>query len=442
MAEGNAPHQDFWQYCVQCLRATQSEDHLSALTALEVGEHEGAVALYAPNEATWLLIKDHLLGKIKQLAQDFYAQDAPKVKVLYQRVAAASVSEPEKKVEVSGVYGNVSEQFRFDSFVEGPNNEYAKAAAMNVAQNPGKAYNPLFICGGVGLGKTHLSHAVGNYLIQERGLRRVCYVHAERFVSDMIVALQRNRMDGFKAVYRSLDALLIDDVQFFAGKHRTQEEFFHTFNALFDMKQQIILTSDRNPQELNGLEERLRSRFSWGLTVAIKPPDFETRVAILHAKALSMGVTLTKQVAFFIAKHVYANVRELEGALNRVVAHARFADKVIDEDFVHEVLNDLVLLHTKRVSIEGIKEAVAKYYGVKQSDLLSKRRSKMIVFPRQVAMFLAKTLTQKSLPDIGNQFGGRDHTTVLHSVRKITALREQSVELKEDIEQLLRLLQL
>jgi chromosomal replication initiator protein len=441
MTEVTTQQKAFWQFCMQYVRRTEESSHVDAMASIVVGEHEGAMALYAPDETVWLLVKEQLFATIKKLAKDFFQDEQPRIKLLYQREAGANEASIKATVPKQALHGNLNEKFTFDLFVQGPSNEYAKAAAMHVAQKPGKAYNPLFICGGVGLGKTHLSHAVGNYLVAERGLARVCYVHAERFVSDMILALQKNRMNAFKAMYRSLDALLIDDVQFFAGKNRTQEEFFHTFNALFDTNQQIILTSDRSPQELDGLEERLRSRFSWGLTVSIKPPDFETRVAILNAKAEGIGVSLSEPVSFFIAKHVHANVRELEGALNRVVAHARFTNNKIDEPFVKEVLNDLLLLHAKRVSVDSIKGTVSKYYGIKNSDMLSKRRNQAIARPRQVAMYLAKTLTQRSLPDIGNQFGGRDHTTVLHAVRKVNELMQQDLEIKDDVAQLVRMLQ-
>ncbi len=328
----------------------------------------------------------------------------------------------------------------FDAFVEGKSNHFAKAAALQVAENPGRAYNPLFIYGGVGLGKTHLMQAVGHIIRQRDPNARVAYVHSERFVSDMVRALQHNTMNEFKNTYRSLSALLIDDIQFFADKGRSQEEFFHTFNSLFETQQQIILTSDRYPKEIAGLEERLKSRFGWGLTVAIEPPELETCVAILMSKAHAASVTLPEEVAFFIAKRIRSNVRELEGALRRVIANARFTGRPITLEFTKDALKDLLTLQARLVTIENIQKTVADYFKVRIADLLSQRRSRSIARPRQVAMALAKELTTHSLPEIGDAFGGRDHTTVLHACKRIKELRETEQRMSEDYSNLLRTL--
>lgn len=337
--------------------------------------------------------------------------------------------------------GKLNPTFTFDTFVEGKSNQLAKAASMQVAENPGGAYNPLFLYGGVGLGKTHLMHAVGNAIKTSKpGGANVVYLHSERFVADMVKALQSNKINEFKRYYRSVDALLIDDIQFFAGKERSQEEFFHTFNALLEGQQQVILTSDRYPKEIDGVEERLKSRLGWGLTVAIEPPELETRVAILMSKAEQIKLELEHDVAFFIAKRIRSNVRELEGALKRVVANAHFTGKAITIDFVREALKDLLALQNKLVTIDNIQKTVAEYYKIKVADLLSRRRSRSVARPRQVAMALAKELTNHSLPEIGDAFGGRDHTTVLHACRIIKEMRESTVDIQEDWANLMRLL--
>ena len=313
-------------------------------------------------------------------------------------------------------------------------------AARQVAMNPGNSYNPLFIYGGTGLGKTHLLHAVGNAISESKQNAKVVYMHSEKFVMDMVKALQNNLIDDFKMFYRGVDALLIDDIQFFANKGGTQEEFFHTFNALLEGNQQIILTSDRYPKEISGVEERLKSRFGWGLTLAIEPPELETRVAILMKKAEDHNIKLAHEVAFFIAKRLRSNVRELEGALNRVIANANFTGRTINIDFVREALRDLLALQDKLVTIDNIQKTVAEYYKIKVSDLLSKRRSRSVARPRQIAMALSKELTNHSLPEIGDAFGGRDHTTVLHACRKVHELKEESNDIKEDFSNLIRTL--
>ena len=335
---------------------------------------------------------------------------------------------------------NINPNYQFDNFVEGKSNQLARAAATQVANNPGGSYNPLFIYGGTGLGKTHLLHAVGNGIVNNRDNAKIVYMHSERFVQDMVKALQNNAIEDFKKFYRSVDALLIDDIQFFANKERSQEEFFHTFNALLEGNQQIILTSDRYPKEIDGVEDRLKSRFGWGLTIAIEPPELETRVAILMRKAAENRIHLPNEVAFFIAKRLRSNVRELEGALNRVIANANFTGRPITIDFVREALRDLLALQEKLVTVDNIQKTVADYYKIKVSDILSKRRSRSVARPRQVAMALAKELTNHSLPELGNAFGGRDHTTVLHACRKIEQLREESHDIKEDYKNLIRTL--
>ncbi len=335
---------------------------------------------------------------------------------------------------------NLVTSYTFGNFVEGKSNQLALAAANQVAENPGGAYNPLFLYGGVGLGKTHLMHAVGNALKANKPDARIVYLHSERFVADMVKALQLNAITDFKRYYRSVDALLIDDIQFFARKDRSQEEFFHTFNALLEGGQQMILTCDRYPKEIEGLEERLKSRFGWGLTVAVEPPDLETRVAILMNKATQARLNLPPDAAFFIAQRIRSNVRELEGALKRVIASANFTRREIDVDLVKESLKDLLALQDKQVSLDNIQRTVAEYYKIKVADLNSRRRNRSVARPRQVAMALAKELTNYSLPEIGDSFGGRDHTTVLHACRKIKELRETSSDIHEDYKNLLRLL--
>ena len=328
---------------------------------------------------------------------------------------------------------SLNRSFTFDSFIEGKSNQLARAAAWQVADNPSHGYNPLFLYGGVGLGKTHLMHAVGNHLVQKKPGARVVYLHSERFVADMVKALQMNAINEFKNYYRSVDALLIDDIQFFAGKERSQEEFFHTFNALLEGNQQIILTSDRFPKEIDGLEERLKSRFGWGLTVYVEPPELETRVAILMKKAEQGRVVLPPDCAFFIAQRFRSNVRELEGALRKILAYSRFNQRDISIALCREALRDLLSIQNRLISVESIQKTVADYYKIKVSDMYSRRRPASIARPRQIAMYLAKELTQKSLPGIGELFGGRDHTTVLHAVRKIAGERQQLTELNQQL---------
>jgi len=411
-------------------------------------EADGVLRLLAPNRFVVEWVEQNLYGRIVTLAT---AESGGATRQVLVEVgsrprpepggsAPAPAPAPARRAPAVVVGGRVNPEFTFESFVEGKSNQLARAAAIQVAENPGKAYNPLFIYGGVGLGKTHLMHAVGNLLRQKLPDARIAYVHSERFVGDMVRALQHNTIAEFKQAYRSLDALLIDDIQFFAGKDRSQEEFFHTFNALLEGQQQVILTCDRYPKEVAGLEERLKSRFGWGLTVAIEPPELETCVAILMAKAQAGGVALPEEVAFFIAKRIRSNVRELEGALRRVIANSRFTGKPITLEFTKDALRDLLALQEKLVTIENIQKTVAEYFKIRVADLLSKRRNRSVARPRQVAMALARELTNHSLPEIGDAFGGRDHTTVLHACDRIRELRESEPRTGEDYLNLLRIL--
>jgi chromosomal replication initiator protein len=407
--------------------------------------------LLAPNRFVVDWVNDNIVERISELLRAGTAEGDVKVVLEIGSRAALPVSSPHNSVgarpqaqvkePVAAVLGSrLNPDFTFTNFVEGKSNQLARAAAVQVGENPGRAYNPLFIYGGVGLGKTHLMHAVGNGIRLRNDRARIAYVHSERFVSDMVKSLQHNTINDFKTAYRSLDALLIDDIQFFAGKDRSQEEFFHTFNALFEGQQQIILTCDRYPKEVDGLEERLKSRFGWGLTVAIEPPELETCVAILMSKAAVSHVDLPEEVAFFIAKRIRSNVRELEGALRRVVATSQFTGRAITMEFAKDALRDLLALQDRLVTIENIQKTVAEYYKLRVADLLSKRRSRSIARPRQVAMALSKELTSHSLPEIGDAFGGRDHTTVLHACRVIKELRESHTRTHEDYSNLLRTL--
>lgn len=381
------------------------------------------------------------LKQSRAAVSDVIEQDEPAARPAPEPQQLAPARQKERQVEVEGSIkhnSSLNTTFTFETFVEGKSNQLALAAARQVAENPGAAYNPLFLYGGVGLGKTHLMHAVGNSLVKQNPDAKVIYLHSERFVADMVKALQLNAINDFKRYYRSVDALLIDDIQFFAGKERSQEEFFHTFNALLEGGQQMILTCDRYPKEIAGLEERLKSRFGWGLTVAVEPPELETRVAILMKKAEQANIELPHDSAFFIAQRIRSNVRELEGALKRVIASAHFMGRRINVDLIRESLKDLLALQDKQVSIDNIQRTVAEYYKIKMSDILSKRRSRSVARPRQIAMALSKELTNHSLPEIGEAYGGRDHTTVLHACRKVKELIETDNEIAEDYKNLHR----
>ena len=414
---------------------------------LQALEGAGALKLLAPNRFVVEWINEKLLPRIGELLRDKVTGDVPIVTVEVGSRGAPAAAPPVpdasrrvRRAEGLVVGARLNGEFTFSTFVEGKSNQMARAAAAQVAENPGKAYNPLFLYGGVGLGKTHLMHAIAHFVREQNEEARVAYVHSERFVSDMVRALQHNSMNEFKTAYRSLDALLIDDIQFFAGKERSQEEFFHTFNALLEGQHQVIMSCDRYPKEVEGLEERLKSRFGWGLTVAIEPPELETCVAILMTKSRQFGTPVPEEVAFFIAKRIRSNVRELEGALRRVIANARFTGRPITLEFTKEALKDLLSLQAKLVTIENIQKTVADYYKVRIAELLSKRRSRSVARPRQVAMALAKELTSHSLPEIGDAFGGRDHTTVLHACKRIKELRDTDVRMSEDYSNLLRTL--
>ena len=442
-----------WNRCLQVLAAELPDrDFNTWVRPLQAIETDDELRLLAPNR----FVVEWIGSNLRQRIEDWLQQQRPtrpwrlSVSVGEKPEAAApSVShdepmtarDPQRRrpgVEIVG--GRLNPDSTFDTFVVGKSNQLAKAAAQQVGENPGKAYNPLFIYGGVGLGKTHLMHAVGHAILARNPQARIAYVHSERFVSDMVRALQHNQMNDFKAAYRSLDALLIDDIQFFAGKERSQEEFFHTFNALLEGQQQVILTCDRYPKEVDGLEERLKSRFGWGLTVAIEPPELETCAAILISKGEAAGVKLGQDVALFIAKRIRSNVRELEGALRRVIANSRFTGQPITLDFTKEALRDLLTLQARLITIENIQKTVADYFNVRVADLLSERRSRSVARPRQIAMALAKELTSHSLPEIGGAFGGRDHTTVLHACRRIRELRDIEQRIAEDYSNLLRTL--
>ena len=383
------------------------------------------------------------LSTVSQTKQVTSQQVGSTIAPRQQAISARPPSPSAPKERVSKVIAHpdsLNNDFRFENFIEGKSNQLALAAARQIAENPGGSYNPLFIYGGVGLGKTHLMHAVGNALKARKPDAKIVYLHSERFVADMVKALQLNAINDFKRFYRSVDALLIDDIQFFAGKERSQEEFFHTFNALLEGDHQMILTCDRFPKEIDGLEERLKSRFGWGLTVAVEPPELETRVAILIEKAQGLHVDLPHDAAFFIAQRISSNVRELEGALKRVIASAHFTGRSIDVPMVRDSLKDLLALQDRLVSIDNIQRTVAEHYKIKMSDMLSKRRTRSVARPRQVAMSMAKKLTNHSLPEIGEAFGGRDHTTVLHACRKVKELQDSSTEMREDLKLLTRLL--
>ncbi len=447
-----------WQQCLAVLETEftpqQFNTWIRPLHA-ESLDDGATLVLLAPNRFVVDWVKKYFYPRIHELSVQLSADAIKSVSIEIGSKVAQSVQEKvktESPVRADNFavstkksadhYKNsyLNKKFVFESFVEGNSNQLARAASMQVAECPGDAYNPLFIYGGVGLGKTHLMHAIGNTILKNNPEAKVLYLHSERFVADMVKALQTNTINEFKRFYRSLNALLIDDIQFFAGKDRSQEEFFHTFNALLEGQQQIILTSDRYPKEIEGVEERLKSRFGWGLTVAVEPPELEMRVAILMSKAELSNIELPYEVAFFIAKRIRSNVRELEGALRRVIANAHFTGKSITIEFVNDALRDLLALQDRLVTLDNIQKTVAEYYKVKVADLLSKRRSRSIARPRQMAMALAKELTNHSLPEIGDHFGGRDHTTVIHACRKVKDLLQEAGEFAEDHKNLIRTL--
>lgn len=441
-----------WKKCLDRLEDELTSQQFNTwLRPLRAVQEAGRLRLYAPNRFVLDWVKDRFLVRIEALAEQEAGRTlsvllevgSPTVLVSEKPAPAIPVADtqPNSSVRRPNPTGSrLNPDFTFDSHVEGKSNQLARAAARQVGENPGSSYNPLFIYGGVGLGKTHLMQAAGHVISENNPGSRVIYAHSERFVADMVKALRHGTINDFKRYYRGVDALLIDDIQFFVGKERSQEEFFHTFNELLEGQRQVIITADKFPKELVGLEERLISRFGSGLTVSLEPPELETRVAILMKKAQHENIELPEDVAFFMAKRVRSNVRELEGALRRVMASSAFTGRPIDMVLAAESLKDLLAFHERLVTIQNIQKTVAEYYKIRVSDLHSKDRSRVVARPRQVAMALAKELTTHSLPEIGDAFGGRDHTTVLHACRKIVELNQSDVRIKEDYSNLLRLL--
>jgi chromosomal replication initiator protein len=401
-----------------------------------VGEAADTLVLAAPNRFVLELVRERFAARIERLATEASGRELGLRLVLARAVEAAARAVPvaprTPEIPSNLERARLNPAFSFDSFVTGKANQLARAAAMQVAENPGVSYNPLFVYGGVGLGKTHLVQAIGNQLADHRPQARIRYIHAEAYVTDVVRAYQQKSFDEFKRYYHSLDLLLIDDIQFFSNKGRTQEEFFYAFNALVEAHKQIVITCDTYPKEIAGMEERLISRFGWGLTVAIEPPELEMRVAIVLKKAEAESVALSEDIAFFIAKHLRSNVRELEGALKKVLAFARFSGRELSLELAKEALQDILSVASRQVSVEGIQKTVAEYFKLKISDMHSKKRSRNVARPRQVAMALAKDLTQMSLPEIGEAFGNRDHTTVLHACRTIASLRKHDTALNRD----------
>ncbi len=424
-----------WNQISKKLEKKLSQDEFNTwIRPLQAEFKENALEISAPNDFVLNYVSNNLKSHIYEVLA------SKDTKIIFKDKNNSTfvdkyVEEPSSRRKNNP---GLVESFVFDTFVEGKSNHLALAASKQVAQNPTGDYNPLFIYGGVGLGKTHLMHAVGNEILNQDPSKRVIYVHSEKFVADMVKALQLNAINEFKNFYRTADALLIDDIQFFAGKEQSQEEFFHTFNALLDRNNQMVLTCDKYPKEIDGLEERLKSRLGWGLPVVIDPPELETRAAVLLAKASSMGCHLPNECAIYIAQRIRSNIRELEGALKRVVANAKFTNQEIDIPLVKDALKDLFVISAKMVSIDNIQKTVAEYYNIKLSDLLSKRRSRSITRPRQLAMSLTKRLTNHSLPEIGEAFNGRDHTTVIHACNKIKELRVENNSLEEDYKNLIR----
>ena len=447
-----------WQHCLHRLGGEIPQQQFNTwIRPLQAEWCDSGLMLSAPNRFIRDFVVERYVPMISAYLMDVVSPAVAQVSVTVAgdvagapSVALSNDRQPSMKPTQEGAAvvrpapaalvasSSLVEGYTFERFVEGKSNQLALAAAQQVAEHPGASYNPLFLYGGVGLGKTHLMHAVGNAMRRQNPDAKIVYLHSERFVADMVKALQLNAINDFKRFYRSVDALLIDDIQFFANKDRSQEEFFHTFNALLEGGQQMILTCDRYPKEIEGVEERLKSRFGWGLTVAVEPPDLETRVAILMKKAEQSHIALAPDAAFFIAQRIRSNVRELEGALKRVIASANFTGRPFDIELIKDSLKDLLALQDKQVSLDNIKRKVAEYYKIKVADLMSKRRNRSVARPRQVAMALAKELTQHSLPEIGDAFGGRDHTTVLHACRKIKELRDLSSDISEDYQNLLR----
>jgi chromosomal replication initiator protein len=441
---------DLWRRCLERLEGDLSAEDLHTwLMPLQARDDPGGLQLFAPNSYTLDTVRERYLASIETVLQQLTGQTWPVRLEVGSNSARPAIAPKPAMVPRARVATaapavahshNLDPHYTFETFVEGKSNQLGKAAAMQVATNPGRAYNPLLLYGGTGLGKTHLMHAAGNLMREHNPDFKVLYLRSEQFVGSMIEALRAKSMDEFKRRFRSVDALLIDDIQFFAGKDTTQEEFFHTFNALFESKQQIILTCDRYPKEVDKLEPRLKSRLGWGLSVAIEPPDFETRAAILLAKAHEKGVLVDENVAMLLAKRIRSNVRDLEGALNTLAARANFYGKPITTDFAEETLRDLLATHAQAITIPNIQKITAEYFNVRLQDLLSKRRVRSLARPRQIAMTLSKELTEHSLPEIGEAFGGRDHTTVMHACKTIRKFVETDARMRQDWEQLIRTL--
>ena len=437
------------------LSPQQFKTWIQPLTLISFEESEHSLTLGAPNRFKLDWIKKTFADRFQELASQYFGNPinvsfvlavegsastpvtiaAKEVEASEVRVAveiAPTVSVEEQSFEIED-HSKLNPNLTFETFVTGKANQLARAASIQVAHNPGTSYNPMFLYGGVGLGKTHLIHAIGNHLLKEKPNARIRYIHAEQYVSDVVRAYQQKAFDRFKRYYHSLDLLLIDDIQFFSGKSRTQEEFFYAFEALLSNKSQVIITSDTYPKEMAGIDDRLISRFDSGLTVAIEPPELEMRVAILMKKAVSEGIPMSEDVAFFVAKHLRSNVRELEGALRKILAFVRFHGREVTIEVARTALKDLLSIQNRQISVENIQKAVADFYSIKVADMYSKKRPANIARPRQIAMFMAKELTQKSLPEIGELFGGRDHTTVLHAVRKIGDERAHDSQLNHEI---------
>ena len=437
-----------WEDCLSALRTnlteTQFNTWIKPLSAVE-DESSQTLTLLAPNKFVVSWVQKNYLDQIKELA-DSRGEQKTTVAISVGETSSEKqellISTKKETSEKTAVGSSLNPNYRFGTFVGGKSNQLARAAAVQITENPGTSYNPFFIYGGVGLGKTHLMQSVGNELLKNRPDAKVAYVHSERFVGEMVSALQHNSLDRFKMSYRALDVLLIDDIQFFAGKEKSQEEFFHTFNVLLEANKQIIMTSDKYPKEISGLEERLRSRFGWGLTVSIDPPETETCVAILKVKSELENFDLPEDVAFFIASKIRSNVRELEGALRKVIASCKFTGRAPTVALARESLRDLLALQSRQITVDNIQKTVAEYYNIRVSDLHSKRRTRSITRPRQIAMAIAKALTNKSLPEIGELFGGRDHTTVIHACKKTEELMANDIKISEDYNNITRLLRL
>lgn len=443
--EENILSASLWQQCTQRLSEKLSDKEFGTwIMPLQAIDTEHGLDLLAPNALVKDQIEQHYLSIISRVVSECAPNPDTRLRLKIGSnspvpdYSAPAEESPQPTALSLGT--RLDPKYTFESFVQGKSNHIARAAAEQVADNPGGSYNPLLIYGGSGLGKTHLMHGVGHRMVQSNPRAKVVYRQAERFVNEMVAAIRHNKMDEFKSFYRSCDALLIDDIQFFAGKKSSQEEFFHTFNALLEGKQQIVLTCDRFPKELDDLEERLKGRFSWGLSVSVEPPELETRVAILMSKAEQASVNLPQEVAFFVAKRVRSNVRDLESALHRLIAGSQFTGIPIHLDFAKQVLQDMLAVHDRLVTLDNIIKTVAEYYKIRVSDMSSSRRSRSIARPRQIAMALAKELTNHSLPEIGEAFGGRDHTTVLHACRKVEELRESDSRINEDYGNLSRIL--